>query len=187
MFNTISEWSIKFVQSLCKQKNNCGPAESFIDQSQLVRNGIAQEGNIVFTPAVLTNAQNAIDPDFSGDAAYKATDHGESTQSLPLNIPLPANLFEGVTTQPPEGTFPDAVRLASLSHSPPWHARPCTTDCAPSYTTDASVEPTTENGGAMANACSQGWASALKFIFWWFYIDLNGGDVSPSGGIVICA
>lgn len=144
-------------QSLCKQRNNCGPVESFIDQSQLVRNGSAQEGNIVVTPAVLTNAQNSIDSDFSGEAAYKATDHGAATQTIPLNIPLPTSLFEGVTTQPPQGSFPDAEHLASESHSPLWHARPCTAECAaPSYTANEPVEPKIENGGAISSACSQG-------------------------------
>ncbi|GMP30825.1 hypothetical protein CsSME_00005309 [Camellia sinensis var. sinensis] len=52
-------------------RNSGGPVESFIDQSELTRNGSGQEDNIVVTPSMLTNAHNSVESVLEV-AAYKS-------------------------------------------------------------------------------------------------------------------
>ncbi|KAM7510187.1 hypothetical protein LguiB_009062 [Lonicera macranthoides] len=125
---TYQGWSLEQPTKLMPWKNNCGPLEGLIDQSQLEKNGSLHEDNIVVTPALLNNAQHSIESDLSGPATYEATDHQNA-----LNIPLQPNLFEGVPAQP-QGSFSDALHMASQSQSRFWHGRPCTTECSlPKY------------------------------------------------------
>lgn len=97
-----------------KQKGNCG-ADNFADQSQPIKNGSVDDGNFALTQALLTNAQNMVEPpDFSGLTAFKTTDHF-AARTVSADLPLQQNTFETEPSHRPQGSFPDVEILASQS------------------------------------------------------------------------
>uniref|UniRef100_A0A5B7B426 Putative transcription factor BIM2 n=1 Tax=Davidia involucrata TaxID=16924 RepID=A0A5B7B426_DAVIN len=159
-------------------RNNCGPAESFIDQSQLINNGCGHEDNVVITPSMLTNAQNSVESDLSAAAVYKATDQPPAavTQAIPVNMPLQPNVLGDVSTQPPQGSVSDAEHLASQSQSQFWQGRPCTTESAvPSYTEELRIE---SEDASISNAYSQGLLNTLTNALQSSGVDLSQTSIS---------
>ncbi|KAL6961116.1 hypothetical protein U1Q18_038877 [Sarracenia purpurea var. burkii] len=140
-------------------KNNFGPDESFIDQSQLMRNGSGQEDNIIVTPAI-TNAQNSVESELDEAAAYKGLDHTcvPANHAIPLNIPLQSSVHGEISPQPCQASLSDSEQLTSLFQSHYWQSRPCTTEGAvPSNTLNEQEELKVDSGEAsISNAYSQG-------------------------------
>ncbi|KAA8530481.1 hypothetical protein F0562_005190 [Nyssa sinensis] len=163
-------------------RNNCGPTESFIDQSQLIKSGSGQEDSIVITPVMLANAQNSVESELNAAAVYKSTDHPPAlaTQTSPVNLPLQPNVFGDVFTQPHQGSVSDAEHLASQSQTQFWQDRPCTTESAvPSYTMNEPEELKIESGEAsISNAYSQGLLNTLTHALQSSGVDLSQASIS---------
>ncbi|CAK9155969.1 unnamed protein product [Ilex paraguariensis] len=178
---TYQGWSPE-PSKLMPWRNTSGPADSFIDQSQLMKNDSGHEDNTSINPALLTNAQNSLESDFGGAAAYKAIDHssGAVTQAIPFNMPLQPNLFDAVPAQSPQRSLCDAEHLASESRSHLWQGRPCTTDCAvPSYAPNEQEELKSESGEAtISNAWSQGLVNTLSHALQSSGVDLSQTSIS---------
>ncbi|XP_059641851.1 transcription factor BIM2-like isoform X2 [Cornus florida] len=163
-------------------RNSRGPVESFLDQSQLIKNGFGNEDNIVITPAMLTDAQNSVESDLSAAALYKATDNAPAaaTQAIPVNMPLQPNVLLDMPTQPCQGSISDAEHLASQSQAQFWQGRPCTTESAvPSYTLNEQEELKLESGEAsISNAYSQGLLNTLTHALQSSGVDLSQASIS---------
>ncbi|CAL5370762.1 unnamed protein product [Camellia sinensis] len=151
-------WKLRTrLSCVCKQRNSGGPVESFIDQSELTRNGSGQEDNIVVTPSMLTNAHNSVESVLEV-AAYKVMDHPPlaANQAIPTLIPLQSSVLGDVPTQPHQASVSDSEHLASQSQSQFWQSRPCTTESAvPSYAHEQEMKFESDEAN-ISNAYSQG-------------------------------
>uniref|UniRef100_A0A5B7B3M8 Putative transcription factor BIM2 n=1 Tax=Davidia involucrata TaxID=16924 RepID=A0A5B7B3M8_DAVIN len=163
-------------------RNNCGPTESFIDQSQLIKSGSGHEDSIVITPVMLADVQNSVESELCAAAAYKATDHPHAvaTQASPVNVPLQPDMFGDVFTQPHQGSVSDAEHLASQSQTQFWQDGPCTTESAvPSYTLNEQEELKIESEEAsISNAYSQGLMNTLTHALQSSGVDLSQASIS---------
>ncbi|XP_059670494.1 transcription factor BIM2-like [Cornus florida] len=160
-------------------KNNCGPVESFLDQSEVIKNGYGNEDNIILTPSMLTNAQYPVESDLSSGVAYKATAHPLVTEAVPANMPLHPNLFGDVPTQPHPGSVADAELLAAQSQPQFWQARRCTTENVVPYTPNEPEELKIESGEASSsNAYSQGVLNTLTHALQSSGVDLSQASIS---------
>ncbi|KAL7232153.1 hypothetical protein ACSBR2_010216 [Camellia fascicularis] len=163
------------------KRNNCGLVESFIDQSQLMRNGSGQEDSIVVTPAMLTNAQNSVESDLGEAAVYKALDNPAvaENQAFPINIPLQSSVLGDVPTQPCQASVSDSEHLASQSQSQFWQSRPCTTESAvPSYTLNEEELKIESGEASISNAYSQGLLNSLTEALQSSGVDLTQASIS---------
>ncbi|XP_041002525.1 transcription factor BIM2-like [Juglans microcarpa x Juglans regia] len=122
-------------KKLIPWRNNRGPAESFADHSQVIKNGFGFENNTV-PPALLTNAQNSPESELGTTAVYKALDNptGSATPLAPSNVQMKLNMFDpvvrgGVPTQALQESVSDAENMSSQPQSQWWHARPYPTEC----------------------------------------------------------
>ncbi|CAL5367525.1 unnamed protein product [Camellia sinensis] len=162
-------------------RNNCGPVESFIDQSQLMRNGSGQEDSIVVTPAMLTNAQNSVESDLGEAAVYKALDNPAvaENQAIPINIPLQSSVLGDVPTQRCQAFVSDSEHLASQSQSQFWQSRPCTTESAvPSYTLNEEELKIESGEASISNAYSQGLLNSFTEALQSSGVDLTQASIS---------
>ncbi|KAF5958478.1 hypothetical protein HYC85_005703 [Camellia sinensis] len=164
---------------VCKQRNSGGPVESFIDQSELTRNGSGQEDNIVVTPSMLTNAHNSVESVLEV-AAYKVMDHPPlaANQAIPTHIPLQSSVLGDVPTQPHQASVSDSEHLASQSQSQFWQSRPCTTESAvPSYTHEQELKFESDEAN-ISNAYSQGLLNTLTRALQSSGVDLSQASIS---------
>nr|WIE96079.1 basic helix-loop-helix transcription factor [Loropetalum chinense var. rubrum] len=168
-------------------RNHRGPVENFVDQSQVVKNGSDHENNVVVTPAMLTNAQNSLEAEFSTAAAYKALDHppGPAAQVVPLNVTVEPTVFSpvgrsGMPSLPRQGSVSDAENMASRPQSQLWQARPCTTECAiPSNSLNEQDELTVESGAdSISSAYSRGLLNTLTQALQSSGVDLSQASIS---------
>lgn len=160
-------------------RNSGGPVESFIDQSELTRNGSGQEDNIVVTPSMLTNAHNSVESDLEV-AAYKVMDHPPlaANQAIPTHIPLQSSVLGNVPTQPHQASVSDSEHLASQSQSQFWQSRPCTTESAvPSYTHEQELKFESDEAN-ISNAYSQGLLNTLTRALQSSGVDLSQANIS---------
>ncbi|XAR51613.1 hypothetical protein NMG60_11006289 [Bertholletia excelsa] len=163
-------------------RNNCGPVESFMDQPQLMRNGSSQEDNVVFTPAMLTNAQNSAESNLGEAAAYKALDHPRvaENQTIPINIALQSNVLGDFPVQPCQASVSDCEAMSSQSQSQFWQGRPCTTGSAvPSYTSNEEEELKIESDHvSVSHAYSQGLLNTLTRALQSSGVDMTQASIS---------
>ncbi|XP_057462841.1 transcription factor BIM2 isoform X3 [Actinidia eriantha] len=162
-------------------RNNCGPVESFIDPSQLMRNGSGQEDNIVVMPAMLTDAHNSVESDLGEAAAFKAMDHPPlaANQAIPTHVQSQSSFLDDVPTQPHQASVSDPEHLASQSQSQFWQVRPCTTESAvPSYTPSKQEFKMESGEGSISNAYSQGLLNTLTRALHSSGVDLSQTSIS---------
>ncbi|THG12640.1 hypothetical protein TEA_019206 [Camellia sinensis var. sinensis] len=173
-------WKLRTrLSCVCKQRNSGGPVESFIDQSELTRNGSGQEDNIVVTPSMLTNAHNSVESVLEV-AAYKVMDHPPlaANQAIPTHIPLQSSVLGDVPTQPHQASVSDSEHLASQSQSQFWQSRPCTTESAvPSYTHEQEMKFESDEAN-ISNAYSQGLLNTLTRALQSSGVDLSQASIS---------
>lgn len=171
---TYQGWSSEPTK-LIPWRGNCG-VDSFIDQSQLVKNGSIDEDTIVLNPALLTNAQNLVESELSESAVYKETENGAATEAVSLNIPLQPNLFDTVSIQP-QGPFPDAERLALQSRPHPWNGSSFLTECAVPSFTPSELKMDGEEA-SISNAYSKGLLNNLTHALGSSGVDLSQASIS---------
>ncbi|XWS47519.1 hypothetical protein CRYUN_Cryun14cG0159400 [Craigia yunnanensis] len=73
-------------------RNHHGLAESFIDHSQVMKNGSNCENDVVI-PSMLANIQNSIESDLGNAAVFKALDHSPGSATSVVNILTQSNTF----------------------------------------------------------------------------------------------
>ncbi|XP_052195739.1 transcription factor BIM2-like [Diospyros lotus] len=162
-------------------RNTCTPVESFIDQSQIMRNGSGQEDSIVVTPSMLNNAQNSVESEFGEAAAYKALDHSTmpGNQTMQTNIPLQSSVPGDVPTHPHQVSISDSDHLASQSQSQFWPNRHCTTETAiPSYTLNEEEIKFESGEASISNAYSQGLLNSLTQALQSSGVDMTQASIS---------
>lgn len=164
-------WSLEPTK-LIPWRNNRGPVESFIEQSQIVKNDYGHENNAVASPAMLTNAHNSVESDLVVAAVLKAMDHtpGQAIEEVPPNMPLQPTL-------PLHGSLSNAENIDSQTRSQLWQARPCTTECA--VPSNAQEELASESGAdSISNAYSQGLLTTLTRALQSSGVDLSQANIS---------
>ncbi|XP_057488337.1 transcription factor BIM2-like isoform X2 [Actinidia eriantha] len=162
-------------------RNNCGPVESFIDPSLLMRNGSGQEDNIVVMPAMLTDVHNSVESDLGEAAAFKEMDHPPlaANHAIPTHIPSQSSFLDDMHTQPHQASVSDSEHLVSQSQSQFWQVRPCTTEsAAPSYTLSEQEFKMESGEGSISNAYSQGLLNTLTRALHSSGVDLSQASIS---------
>ncbi|KAK1438938.1 hypothetical protein QVD17_04751 [Tagetes erecta] len=145
-------------------RGNCG-TDNFADQSHPTKNGSVDEGNIVLTQAMFTDPHHLIEPDMSGLAAFKATDH--------VDVSLQQNTYEPEPTHAPQGSFPEVDPLTSQSRPHTWNAIPfssegATQSCTPSVLEESSI----------SNSYSKGLLNNLTHALSSCGVDLSQANIS---------
>ncbi|KAL7101092.1 hypothetical protein ACP275_08G035300 [Erythranthe tilingii] len=162
-------------------KSNSGPVESFVDQSHFESLLSGQEDNVLPCPTSLSNAENSVQLDLTGDSLHKSTDILQSApnQGLPLNIPLQPPMFETVPTQIHQESFPDAEQFVQLAKSPFLRGGSYMEPC-PFPINSADVDKLkTENGEAsVSSTYSQGLLSSLTNALLSSGVDLSQANIS---------
>ncbi|MFS8033540.1 putative transcription factor bHLH family [Helianthus anomalus] len=141
-------------------RGNCG-ADNFADQSQPMKNGSVDDGNMVLTHAMLTDhPHNLVEPIMSGPTALKTTDH--------VDVSLQQNTYEPDPTHTPQGSFsfPDVDLLTSQSRSQTWNPVPLLND--PAVVEESSI----------SNAYSKGLLNNLTRALGSSGVDLSQASIS---------
>ncbi|KAH6803059.1 hypothetical protein C2S51_034505 [Perilla frutescens var. frutescens] len=169
-------WSSESTKCL-PLKINSGPVESFVEQSQFERNFYGHEDNV--HPTLLSNAQNSGESDLTGAPLYKSTDNPPmTTQALPLDLPLPAAIFESFPGLPLPGSFPEADQL-NQSHSHFWQGRSCADDCSvPVYSANGEELKSESGEASISNVYSQGLLNSIKSSLHSSGVDLSQTSIS---------
>ncbi|CAI9763283.1 unnamed protein product [Fraxinus pennsylvanica] len=163
-------------------RSNSELVGSFIGQSQLARNGTDHEDNYIINPTMLNHAQNSVESDSSGDILCKPTEspHVAPNDTIPLNIPLQSNLFEGVSCQPSQGSYLDAEQLTPQSQSQFWLGKSCANESSvPIYIPNEDEELKSESGEAsISRTYSQGLLNNLTSALQSSGVDLSQASIS---------
>ncbi|KAK7841578.1 transcription factor bim2 [Quercus suber] len=175
-------------ECLCSRacRNHRGPAESFMDHSQVIRNGFGLENN-VDPPAILSNAQNSTESELATEVVYKVLDHltGSTTPPVPLNVQTKPNMFDivcrgGMPTETLQESISDAENLPSQPQPQWWHARPYATECAvPTNLLNVREELAVDSGSdSISSAYSQGILNSLTGALQSSGVDLSQASIS---------
>lgn len=148
---------------LFEQRSHNGPAETYMDQSQVIKNGSSHENNVI-NPGMLPNPQNSMESDLDTAAAYKATDisPGSATTMVPQNMHAQQNMFVpvgrgGMPTQPLQESVADVENMVYQPQTQLWQGRSCATECADPNGALNDQDLMIESGSSsMSNAYSQG-------------------------------
>lgn len=148
---------------LFEQRSHNGPAETYMDQSQVIKNGSSHENNVI-NPGMLPNPQNSMESDLDTAAAYKATDisPGSATTMVPQNMHAQQNIFVpvgrgGMPTQPLQESVSDVENMVYQPQTQLWQGRSCATECADPNGALNDQDLMIESGSSsMSNAYSQG-------------------------------
>ncbi|KAI8541773.1 hypothetical protein RHMOL_Rhmol08G0088400 [Rhododendron molle] len=163
-------------------KSNSVPVESFMDPSQLMRNGSGQEDNTVVMPAMLSNARNSAESDLGEADAYDGLNHPPmaSNQATPSQIPLQSGVLEDMHTQSHQTSVSSSGQLASQSQSQFWQVRQSTTENAvPSNALGEQEELKVGSAEAsFSNAYSQGLLNTLTQALQSLGVDLSQASIS---------
>nr|XP_023912222.1 transcription factor BIM2-like [Quercus suber]POF10637.1 transcription factor bim2 [Quercus suber] len=173
-------------KKLIPWRNHRGPAESFMDHSQVIRNGFGLENN-VDPPAILSNAQNSTESELATEVVYKVLDHltGSTTPPVPLNVQTKPNMFDivcrgGMPTETLQESISDAENLPSQPQPQWWHARPYATECAvPTNLLNVREELAVDSGSdSISSAYSQGILNSLTGALQSSGVDLSQASIS---------
>ncbi|KAL3526636.1 hypothetical protein ACH5RR_011292 [Cinchona calisaya] len=174
-------WSAE-PSKLMPWRSNSGLVENYVDQPQVMMNGLGHEDNIIVAPTLLSNAQNSMESELNGVPLYRSTDHPEESGNLEnsLNLPVQPNSFEVVSSQPPQGSFPDPEN--STSQSPPehWQSKLGASKCAvPGFNTSHQEQLNPESGEAsISSVYSQGLLNTLTLALQSSGVDLSKAKIS---------
>ncbi|KAH9676118.1 transcription factor BIM3 [Citrus sinensis] len=168
-----------------RQRSHNGPAETYMDQSQVIKNGSGHE-NSVINPGMLSNPQNSMESDLDTAAAYKATDFspGSATTMVPQNMHAQQNMFApvgrgGMPTQPLQESVSDVENMVYQPQTQLWQGRSCATECAVPNGALNDQDLMIESGSSsMSNAYSQGILNALTQALRSSGVDLSQASVS---------
>ncbi|KAK0583774.1 hypothetical protein LWI29_002789 [Acer saccharum] len=159
-------------------RSHNGPAENYMDQTQVIKNGSTHENNVI-TPAMITNPQHSMESDFGSAAAYKPALNG-----IPLNVHEQPNMFTtvgrgGMPTQPLQESLSDAENMAYHPQSQLWQDRPCMTESAVPNSALNEQDLTIDCGSSsMSNAYSQGILNTLTQVLQSSGVDLSQANIS---------
>lgn len=163
-------------------RSNSGLVENFVDQPLLIRNGSGHEDNIIVSPTLLSNAQTAMESELNGASICTPTDHPQRSgdEENSSNLLVQPNLFHVVSTQPPQGSFPDPEHLATHSPSEYWQGKLSASECAVrSYKTSQREQFYPDSGEAsISNVYSQGLLNTLKHALQSSGVDLSQVNIS---------
>ncbi|XVF20874.1 hypothetical protein REPUB_Repub12eG0040700 [Reevesia pubescens] len=143
-------------------RNNHGLAESFIDHSQVMKNGSSCENDVVI-PSMLANTQNSIESDLGNAAVFKALDHPPGSATSMVNMQTQSNTF----ATPGRGSIPsnsfhesasDSENMAYRPQFQSWQSRECITESAVPNNSVNEREDLTIRGESvgLSSAYSQG-------------------------------
>ncbi|XP_044506495.1 transcription factor BIM3-like [Mangifera indica] len=166
-------------------RNQNGPAESYMEHAQVLKNGSSHENNIV-TPAMLTNAQNSMESDMGTSAVYKATDFapGSASPMVPFNVHAQPNMYAPVgrgtmPTQSLQESISDAENMSYQHQSQFWPGRACATDCAILNGSLNEQDLLIESGSSsISSAYSQGVLNTLTQALQSSGVDLSQANIS---------
>ncbi|XP_022759174.1 transcription factor BIM3-like isoform X3 [Durio zibethinus] len=104
-------------------RNNHGLAESFIDHSQVMKNGSSCEDDVVI-PSMLANMQNSIETDLGNAAVFKALDHPPVSATSMINMQTQSNTFAN------HGSGSGSMNMVYQPQFQSWQSRECLTESA---------------------------------------------------------
>lgn len=155
-------WS-KEPKKLIPWRSPHGPAENFMDHSQILKNGFGLENNVV-PPAVLAKAQISTESELGTAAAYKSLDHatGSAAPTFPSNVQMKPNMFDpvvrgGMPSHSLQDSVSDAENTPSQVQSQWLCGRPYATEHAvPSNLMNEPEDLAVHSGSdSISNAYSQ--------------------------------
>lgn len=137
------------------------PTEGFSDPSQVMKNGSDHQNNVVVSPSMLPNSQNALESDMGSAMVYKTVDHlaGSATEAAPPNVQQ-TSIFDsigrhGLPSQPFQESVSDAVNVDALPQPMSWQQSGHTTACTVLNNTP-NFQEEKSGSASISNSYSQG-------------------------------
>lgn len=117
-----------------EQRSHHGLAESFIDHSQVMKNGSSCENDVVI-PSMLANTQNSIESDLGNAAVFKTLDHPPGPATSMVNMQTHTNTFAthgngSIPTHSFHESASDSENMVYRPQFPSWESRECLTETA---------------------------------------------------------
>ncbi|XP_021296319.1 transcription factor BIM2-like isoform X3 [Herrania umbratica] len=141
---------------------NHGLAESFIDNSQVMKNGSSCENNVII-PSILANTQNSIESDLGNAAVFKALDHPPGSATSMVNMQTQPNTFAthgrgSIPTQSFHESASDSENVVYRPQFQSWQSRECLTESAvPNNSANGQEDLTVRDDSVgLSSAYSQG-------------------------------
>lgn len=156
-------------------RGNCG-GDNFAEQSQPIKNGSLEEGNIVFSPAMLSNTQSLVEPpDMSGSAVFMTTDHGAARVAA-RDMPLQQNTFEADPTR----TLQSFSNVELLTSQLRWNDRNLLSENAVQSCSQNEFEESKmqSEGDSISDAYSKGLLNNLTQALGSSGVDLSQASIS---------
>ncbi|XP_022771851.1 transcription factor BIM2-like isoform X2 [Durio zibethinus] len=148
-------------------RNHHGLAESFVDHSQVMKNGSSCENDVVI-PSMLANTQNSIESDLGNAAVFKALDHPPGSATIMVNMQTQSNTFAthgsgSIPTNSFHESASDSENLVNRPQFQPWQSRECLTENAVPNNSVNEGEDLTIRGESvgLSSAYSQGVLNSL--------------------------
>ncbi|XVE72271.1 hypothetical protein DITRI_Ditri11bG0026200 [Diplodiscus trichospermus] len=115
-------------------RSHHGLAESFIDHSQVMKNGSSCE-NDVLIPSMLANTQNSIESDLGNATVYKALDHLPGSATSMVNMQTQSNTFAthgrgSILANSFHESASDSENMVYQAQFQSWQSRECLTESA---------------------------------------------------------
>ncbi|XVF81782.1 hypothetical protein PTKIN_Ptkin15bG0183900 [Pterospermum kingtungense] len=109
-------------------------AESFIDHSQVMKNGSSCENDVVI-PSMLANTQNSIESDLGNAAVFKTLDHPPGSATSMVSMQTHTNTFVthgngSIPTHSFHESASDSENMVYRPQFPSWESRECLTETA---------------------------------------------------------
>lgn len=170
-------------RKLTPWKNEHVPTEGFSDPSQVMKNGSDHQNNVVVSPSMLPNSQNALESDMGSAMVYKTVDHlaGSATEAAPPNVQQ-TSIFDsigrhGLPSQPFQESVSDAVNVDVLPQPMSWQQSGHTTACTVLNNTP-NIQEEKSGSASISNSYSQGLLDTLTQALQSSGVDLSKTSIS---------
>ncbi|XP_022727919.1 transcription factor BIM3-like [Durio zibethinus] len=148
-------------------RNHHGLAESFIDHSQVIKNGSSCENDVVIQ-SMLANAQNSIESDLGNAAVFKALDHPPGSATSMVNMQTQSNTFAthrrvSIPTHSFHESTSDSENMVYQPQFQSWQSSECLTESNVQKNSANEGEDLTIRGESevLSSAYSQGVLNSL--------------------------
>ncbi|XWS30863.1 hypothetical protein CRYUN_Cryun23aG0027600 [Craigia yunnanensis] len=165
-------------------RNHHGLAESFIDHSQVMKNGSSCENDVVI-PSMLVNTQNSIESDLGNAAVFKALDHPPGSATSMVNIQTQSNTFAthgrgSIPTNSFHESASDSENMVYQRQLQSWQSRECLTESAvPNHSVNEGEDLTIRGDSVgFSSAYSQGVLNSLTQALQSSGVDMSQASIS---------
>ncbi|KAK6255858.1 hypothetical protein SCA6_017163 [Theobroma cacao] len=163
---------------------NHGLPESFIDNSQVMKNGSSCENNVII-PSILANTQNSIESDLGNAAVFKALDHPPGSATSVVNMQTQPNTFAthgrgSIPTQSFHESASDSENVVYRPQFQSWQSRECLTESAvPNNSANGQEDLTIRDDSVgLSSAYSQGILNSLTQALQSSGVDMSQASIS---------